>query len=127
MTEAEAVPPEPPSVEVTLPVGLFCVPAAVPVTLTLKVQEVLCARVAPERLMTLVAWVAVISLFYCGVKGGLFTILTGGHNHVLGPSGSMINDSRVPWIRRDSRSRPNWSRTASSFTLRAEANQFHIS
>ncbi len=36
---AEAVPPVPPSVEVTLPVVLFCVPAAVPVTFTAKVQE----------------------------------------------------------------------------------------
>ncbi len=40
-----------------------------------------------------VMWVAVISLFYYGVKGGLFTIVTGGHNHVLGPSGTMINDN----------------------------------
>ena len=40
-----------------------------------------------------VIWVAVISLFYYGVKGGLFTIATGGHNHVLGPSGTMINDN----------------------------------
>ena len=40
-----------------------------------------------------VVWVAVVSLFYYGVKGGLFTIVTGGHNHVLGPSGSMINDN----------------------------------
>ena len=60
LIEAEAVPPVPPSVEVTLPVVLFCVPAAVPVTSTEKVQEVLWARVAPERLMTLVAWVAVM-------------------------------------------------------------------
>jgi hypothetical protein len=36
------------------------VPAAVPVTLTENVQDVLCARVAPERLITLVACVAVI-------------------------------------------------------------------
>ncbi len=56
----EAVPPVPPSVEVTLPVVLFFVPAVVPVTFTAKVQEVLCARVAPVRLMTFVAWVAVI-------------------------------------------------------------------
>src|SRR5262249_11499198 len=33
---AEAVPPVPPSVEVTLPVVLFCEPAAVPVTFTEK-------------------------------------------------------------------------------------------
>jgi len=36
---AEAVPPVPPSVEVTLPVVLFCVPAAIPVTFTENVQE----------------------------------------------------------------------------------------
>src|SRR6266700_2434964 len=57
---ADAVPPVPPSVDVTLPVVLFCVPAAVPVTFTAKVQEVLCARLAPLRLITFVACVAVI-------------------------------------------------------------------
>ena len=36
---AEAVPPVPPSVEVTLPVVLFCKPAAIPVTFTANVQE----------------------------------------------------------------------------------------
>jgi probable O-glycosylation ligase (exosortase A-associated) len=40
-----------------------------------------------------VMWVAVISLFYYGVKGGIFTIVTGGNNHVLGPPGSMIQDN----------------------------------
>src|SRR5260370_3422 len=57
---ADAVPPTPPSFELMLPVVLFCVPAAVPVTFTEKVHEVLCASVAPDRLMTLVACVAVI-------------------------------------------------------------------
>ena len=60
LTLAEAVPPVPPSVEVTLPVVLFCVPAAVPVTFTEKVQEALAARVAPDRPMTFVPAVAVI-------------------------------------------------------------------
>jgi hypothetical protein len=60
LIEAEAVPPVPPSVEVTFPVVLFCVPAAMPVTLTENVQELLAARVAPERLMTFVPCVAVI-------------------------------------------------------------------
>src|ERR1700704_5648251 len=57
---AEAVPPVPPSVDVTFPVVLFCVPAAMPVTFTAKVHEVLCARVAPVRLITFVPCVAVI-------------------------------------------------------------------
>ena len=47
---AEAVPPVPPSVEVTLPVVLFLVPAVVPVTFTANVQELLAAIVPPERL-----------------------------------------------------------------------------
>jgi len=52
---AEAVPPVPPSVEVTLPVVLFCKPAAMPVTFTENTQELLAARLAPVRLITLVA------------------------------------------------------------------------
>jgi hypothetical protein len=57
---AEAVPPVPPSVEVTFPVVLFFCPAVVPVTFTEKVHELLAARVAPDRLMTPVPAVAVI-------------------------------------------------------------------
>ena len=60
MTLAVAVPPVPPSVEVTFPVVLVCSPAAVPVTFTANVQDELAARLAPERLMTFVACVAVI-------------------------------------------------------------------
>jgi len=60
LIEAEAVPPVPPSVEVTALVVLFCVPAAIPVTLTENVQLALAARVAPLRLMVFVPWVAVI-------------------------------------------------------------------
>ena len=50
VTEADAVPPVPPSVEVTLPVVLFFTPPVVPVTFTLKVHEVLAAVLAPVRL-----------------------------------------------------------------------------
>ena len=56
---AEAVPPVPPSGEVTLPVVLFWSPPAVPVTLMEKVQDELAARLAPARLMTFVPCVAV--------------------------------------------------------------------
>jgi putative inorganic carbon (HCO3(-)) transporter len=45
-----------------------------------------------ERLYS-AAWVAVISLFYYGAKGGLFTILTGGNFHVFGPPGTIIGDN----------------------------------
>jgi len=47
---AEAVPPEPPSVELTAPVVLVCRPAAVAVTLTLKVQDAPAAIVPAARL-----------------------------------------------------------------------------
>lgn|SRR5581483_3300726 len=60
VTLADAVPPVPPSVEVTFPVVLFCKPAAVPVTFIENVQDELAAIVAPLRLTTLVACVAVI-------------------------------------------------------------------
>src|SRR5947209_388718 len=52
--------PVPPSVEVTLPVVLVWFPAAVPVTFTANVQELLAAIVPPVRLITFVPWVAVI-------------------------------------------------------------------
>lgn len=51
LTLAEAVPPAPPSVEVTLPVVLFLAPAVVSVTFIENVQELLAAIVPPERLM----------------------------------------------------------------------------
>jgi hypothetical protein len=57
---AEAVPPMPPSVEVTLPVTLFWVPGIVLATLTEKVHDPLAASDAPERLITFVFGVAVI-------------------------------------------------------------------
>jgi hypothetical protein len=57
---AEAVPPVPPSVEVTFPVVLFLVPADVPVTFTENVQEEDTANVPPDRLITPVPAVSVI-------------------------------------------------------------------
>ncbi|GAA0570075.1 putative O-glycosylation ligase, exosortase A system-associated [Rhizomicrobium electricum] len=60
---------------------------------TFALGILLAATVTNRVRVQAVIWVAVISLFYYGVKGGLFTIVTGGHNHVLGPSGTMINDN----------------------------------
>jgi hypothetical protein len=59
LIEVEAVPPVPPSVEVTLPVVLFCSPAAIPVTFTAKLQEEDAARVPPVRLIEFVPAMAV--------------------------------------------------------------------
>ena len=56
-----AVPPVPPSVEVTFPVVLVCNPAAMPVTFTENVQEAFAAIVPPApKLITFVPAVAVI-------------------------------------------------------------------
>jgi len=38
-------------------------------------------------------WVVAIALGYHGVKGGLFTLASGGHYHVFGPANSMIGDN----------------------------------
>src|SRR5215831_11202318 len=51
--------PVPPSVELIAPVVLLASPAAVPVTLTVSVQEELCVPLPPDRLMTPVPAVAV--------------------------------------------------------------------
>ena len=47
---AEAVLPLPPSVEVTAVVMLFCIPALMPETFTVKLHEALAVSVAPVRL-----------------------------------------------------------------------------
>jgi probable O-glycosylation ligase (exosortase A-associated) len=43
----------------------------------------------PERIRT-TFWVIVLSLGFFGVKGGVFTVITGGNNRVWGPPGSFI-------------------------------------
>ncbi|WP_119461740.1 putative O-glycosylation ligase, exosortase A system-associated [Rhodospirillaceae bacterium SYSU D60014] len=40
-------------------------------------------------------WVIVISIGFYGVKGGAFTIITGGQYKVLGPADTMIGDNNV--------------------------------
>src|SRR5207244_2234744 len=60
VTLADAVPPVPPSTEVTAPVILFCVPSMLPVTFTLKAHDALAASVAPVNLMLPNPAVAVI-------------------------------------------------------------------
>ena len=40
-----------------------------------------------------IIWTVVLSLFYYGVKGGIFTILKGGHYDVFGPPHSIIGDN----------------------------------
>lgn len=40
-----------------------------------------------------IIWVAAISLMYYGVKGGIFTVVTGGNFKVWGPPGTIITDN----------------------------------
>src|ERR1700742_1382910 len=40
-----------------------------------------------------VVWMVVLSIGFYGIKGGGFTLLTGGRNHVFGPDDSMIYDN----------------------------------
>jgi probable O-glycosylation ligase (exosortase A-associated) len=40
-----------------------------------------------------IIWVVVVSLFYYGAKGGIFTLMSGGGNIVLGPMKSIIRDN----------------------------------
>ena len=47
-----------------------------------------------ERMNWLV-WIVVISLGFYGIKGGVFTVLHGGINHVLGPPQSFISDNNA--------------------------------
>jgi probable O-glycosylation ligase (exosortase A-associated) len=45
-----------------------------------------------RRRIHALVWLMVISIGYYGVKGGIFTVMTGGGHKVLGPADSMIAD-----------------------------------
>lgn len=45
--------------------------------------------------LRLLIWVIVLSIGYYSVKGGVFTLLTGGGFHVWGPAGSFIEDNNA--------------------------------
>ena len=47
-----------------------------------------------SQLQTLV-WVLTLSLGYFGIKGGVFTVLTGGAYRVWGPPGGAIQDNNI--------------------------------
>jgi probable O-glycosylation ligase (exosortase A-associated) len=64
-----------------------------PVWKTFLLGFVIAAMSRSRIRISALVWIIVISLFYFGVKGGLFTILTGGHYHVLGPDGTAIQDN----------------------------------
>ena len=49
--------------------------------------------VRDRQRLHLLVWVIVISIGFYGLKGGIFTLLNGGSNHVYGPPGSFIADN----------------------------------
>jgi putative inorganic carbon (HCO3(-)) transporter len=48
-----------------------------------------------EKDIKALAWVVGLSLGFYGLKGGLFTIMSGGSSHVFGPEGSYITDNNA--------------------------------
>lgn len=51
--------------------------------------------VRTQREIMLFAWVVALSVAFYGIKGGLFTLATGGAFHVLGPDGSYIEENNA--------------------------------
>lgn len=51
--------------------------------------------VRTKREMIAFAWVFTLSVVFFGFKGGIFTLLSGGYHHVLGPSGSYIQENNA--------------------------------
>jgi putative inorganic carbon (hco3(-)) transporter len=52
------------------------------------------AAIATNRVrIHAIIWTIVLSLFYYGVKGGIFTLVTGGNFHVQGPEHTIIGDN----------------------------------
>lgn len=48
-----------------------------------------------RRHIELFVWVNVLSIGFYGLKGGIFTLLTGGQHRVWGPDGSFIGDNNT--------------------------------
>lgn len=48
-----------------------------------------------EKDIKALAWVMALSLGFYGLKGGVFTLASGGVNHVVGPAGTYISDNNT--------------------------------
>lgn len=53
------------------------------------------AVIRTERDIKWMTWVIGLSLGFWGLKGGIFTLKSGGSNHVFGPDGSYIGDNNA--------------------------------
>ena len=63
-----------------------------------KIQAMILATLVLVRGQTKIHWLVVVIAFsigFYGIKGGVFTVLTGGGNRVLGPAGSFITDNNA--------------------------------
>jgi probable O-glycosylation ligase (exosortase A-associated) len=63
------------------------------VTKTLLMTLVALAVVRTEKQIWIFLWVLVMSVAFFGIKGGIFTILTGAEHRVYGPPNSHIDDN----------------------------------
>lgn len=100
--EKASLPPYPPVVVLALFVVWMCITTAAAIypepsfeelKRTLKIQLMTMVAIAAlrERLhIQAFVWVNVLSIGFYGVKGGIFTLLSGGQNRVWGPYGSYI-------------------------------------
>ena len=62
-------------------------------TVKIIVMLVLTAAMLSDRVrIDALVWLMVISIGFFGVRGGLFTLVTGGQHMVLGPPATIIND-----------------------------------
>jgi putative inorganic carbon (HCO3(-)) transporter len=65
------------------------------VTKTLLMTCVALAAVRSEKQIRIFVWIFVLSVVFFGVKGGIFTILTGAASRVYGPADSYIADNNT--------------------------------
>ena len=56
---------------------------------------VTCGLVTTRTRLIGLVWIIVVSLGFYGIKGGLFTVATGGRYHVWGPEHSFIDDNNA--------------------------------
>lgn len=62
---------------------------------TMFLFSVVLITVNTKQEIKVLAWVVGLSLGFWGFKGGLFTLTSGGGNHVFGPEGSYIGDNNA--------------------------------
>lgn len=78
---------------VTFPLSLYLEQAEYELGRTLKIQSMVLATyliVKDRKSIEAMVWVAAMSIGFYGIKGGMFTIATGGNYLVWGPEGTFL-------------------------------------